>query len=183
MINLVTVDGRRHLVDVGFGSGGSMKPVPLTHGVEFDQIPPARGRLEHTALPEHADPSQRVWLYTTRAGPGAAWERRKMFLDVEFFPADYRVMNLSPMTQPQSFFVQNVVATRVVLDDDETGRPRGVVSLLGGIVRRKVNGGDEVLVECKTEAERIEALEKYFDIVLTDAERRGIKGLPSELKG
>ncbi|KAH6668153.1 N-acetyltransferase family protein [Plectosphaerella plurivora] len=185
MINIVTIDGQRYLVDVGFGSGGSMQPIPLIHGTEFDQIPPVRGRLEHTALSEHGDKSQRVWLYTTRdtsAGADAPWERRKMFLDIEFFPNDYRGMNLSPMTQPQSFFVQNVLATRVVLDE-KTKRPKGVVSLLGGVVSRRGGGKEEVLVECKTEGERVEALDKYFEIVLSETEKGGIRGLASELKG
>jgi arylamine N-acetyltransferase len=181
MINIVTIKNTRYLVDVGFGSGGSMQPIPLIHGTEFPQIPPARGKLEHTALPEHADHSQRVWLYSTQAEENAPWERRMMFLDVEFFPADYAVMNLSPMTQPQSFFVQNVLASQVLLDEEK--RPSGVVSMLGGTVRRKGGGEDVVLVECKTEEERVQALEKYFDIVLSEAERNGIKGLPSELKG
>jgi arylamine N-acetyltransferase len=181
MINIVTVNNTRHLVDVGFGSGGSMQPIPLIHGREFTQIPPTRGKLEHTALSEHADQSQRVWLYSTQAEENAPWERRMMFLDVEFFPADYAVMNLSPMTQPQSFFVQNVLASRVLLDEEN--RPSGVVSMLGGTVRRKGGGEDVVLAGCKTEEERIEALEKFFDIVLSEVERNGIKGLPSELKG
>lgn len=183
MVNIVTVSSQKYLVDVGFGAEEAMCPVPLVSGHEFDQISPVRGRLEFTALAQHSDPSQRVWLYSTRQPEmGAMWEPKYHFLEAEFFPADYRTMNLSPMAQPTSFFVQNVLAMRAVLDE-ETRQPRGVITLFGDVVRRKSRGETEVLAVLKTEQDRIEALEKYFEIVLQEQEKRGIHGLPTELKG
>lgn len=65
----------------------------------------------------------------------------------------------------------------------------GTLGLLNGKVKKTVweeEKGEwkkETLVECKSEVERWEALEKWFGIVLGEEERRGIKGLVSELKG
>lgn len=184
MVNIVTISSQKYFVDVAFGAEEAMRPVPMISGFEFEQIAPVRGRIEHTSLSQHSDPSQRVWLYSTRntAEDNAEWVPKYHFLDAEFFPADYRTMNLSPMAQPTSFFVQTVMAMRVLLDE-ETKRPKGALTMVGNVVRRKVHGETEVLAELKTEEERVEALEKYFEVVLSESEKRGIKGLASELKG
>ncbi len=192
MVNIVTINSQRYFVDVAFGAEEAMRPVPMTSGFEFDQIPPVRGRIEHTSLPQHSDPSQRVWLYSTRSTaatadgePPAEWAPKYHFLDAELFPADYKTMNLSPMAQPTSFFVQTVLAMRVILEGEEGGTktPVGTLTMVADVVRRKVRGETEVLAQMKTEEERIAALKKYFEVVLGERERRAIKGLASELKG
>ncbi|POR39233.1 Arylamine N-acetyltransferase 2 [Tolypocladium paradoxum] len=183
MVNLVTVDGTRYAVDVGFGSLEPMCPVPLTPGFEFTQIAPCRGRLEHRALAQHTDPSQRLWVYSTQDDAAAPWVERNCFADVEFFPADYAPINYHLMTHPTSYFVQTVLAMRGVWDP-EARRVGGVVTLHKAEVKRRMAGGEQELLETlRTEEERVRALEKYFDVVLTPLEQRGISGMTSELRG
>jgi len=100
MANLVSLQGVRYLVDVGYGAQDATCPVPLQHGFEFDNIPPCRGRLEHRALAQHSDPEQRVWVYLTREGPDEPWKEMYAFTETEFFPEDYEVMNLRTSMSP-----------------------------------------------------------------------------------
>jgi hypothetical protein len=59
----------------------------------------------------------------------------------------------------------------------------GVVTMVGGKVKQRIGCNSETLVECTSEVERWEALEKWFGIVLGEQERLGIRGLSTELKG
>ena len=49
-------------------------------------------------------------------------------------------------------------------------------------MKRWVKGKTEHLRTCKTEEERVRALEDVFGLRLTDEERRGIEGMVTELK-
>ncbi|KAJ6440616.1 N-acetyltransferase family protein [Purpureocillium lavendulum] len=185
MINIVTIKtGDKFAVDVGFGRDEALVPIPLVSGVEFTQVHPQRGRLEHRALAQHTDPTQRMWVYSSQAHPGAEWVERNCFNEVEWFAEDYRVSNYHTMYNPTSFFVQNVLAFRGSLNE-ATGRIDGLVTLFRDTVKRQMEGQEaaEVVETLKTEAERVAALEKYFGVVLTPVEQRGIQGLPSELHG
>ena len=156
-LNIVTINGRRYVVDVGFGSNGPLQPNTLEDGREFPQISPARGKLEYKALPIHTDASQRVWEYSTQADPTSPWKPMYAFTEVEFFPADFEVMNLTTMTSPRSFFVQAVMCMRTILDD-KTGKPIGLLILLRDYVKRQLGGQAEILENLETEAQRVEAL-------------------------
>lgn len=183
MVNLVTVDGTKYVVDVGFGSLEAMRPVPLTPGVEFTQIAPRRGRLEHRALAQHTDPAQRVWVYSTQEDAAAPWVERNCFTEAECFPDDYALMNYHTMSHPTSYFVQTVLAMRGLWDEGAR-RVGGVLTLHKDEVKRRMAGAETELLETlRTEAERVRALAEYFDVVLTPLEQRGIRGMASELKG
>jgi len=184
MINLVTIAGQRYAVDVGFGRDEALIPLPLQHGFEFTQVHPQRGRLEHRALAQHTDPAQRLWVYSSQAAPGAEWVERNAFSEVEWFAEDYRVSNYHTMFNPTSFFVQNVLAFRGVLNE-ESGRVEGLLTLFRDTVKRQMagDGEAEVVETLKSEEERVKALNKYFGVELTPQEQRGIRGLPSELRG
>ena len=182
MVNIVTIEGQRYAVDVGFGSNCSIQPIPLQSGVEFDGVLPVRGKLEHRSLAEHSDPSQRVWVYSAREDANAPWKEMYSFLPVEFFPADFEVMNLRTMTSPRSFFVKTVLAMRMIRDE-ATGDLTGLLILHKDYVKRRVGEKSETLEELKTEEQRVRALEKYFWIVLSPVEQRAIRDLPTELRG
>ncbi|KAK3315871.1 hypothetical protein B0H66DRAFT_559910 [Apodospora peruviana] len=186
MVNLVTIYGKRYLVDVGFGSDGPPQPVPLEHGIIFDCVAPVRGRLEYKKLEEHTDHNQRVWVYSTKENEQAEWKDRYAFVEIEFFPADFEVMNLQTSTTPQSYFVQTVMCMKTILDDPGRKRPKravGVLILHKDYVKRRIGDKSEILETLKTESDRASALLRYFDINLSPEERRGIKGLASELRG
>lgn len=180
MVNLVTIDEIRYLVDVAFGSNSPLRPIPLESGIEFDGVASSKGKLEYRALAQHSDPNQRVWIYSTQEDTKDPWKEQYCFVETEFFPADFEVMNLSTMTSPQSFFVKTVVASRILLDDEH--KPIGKITLNQDYIRIR-NGGVEVITKkLETEEDRVAALEKYFSISLSTQEKEAIKGLSSELK-
>lgn len=182
MVNIVTINNTRYLVDVGFGSNGSVNPVPLEHNYIFSTVSPARGRLEYKSLSQHSDPNQRIWVYSTQDNEAVPWKEMYCFTaDTEFFPADFEVMNLSTMTSPQSFFVQTVMCMWLLLDDSKQN-PIGVLILHKDYVKRRIGDKSEIIEHFESEEDRVEALEMYFAIVLTSKEREAIRGLPSELK-
>lgn len=189
MVNLVTIDGTKYLVDVGFGSKEPVQPVPLKQeGYEFDGICKRRCKLALQHIPQHTnknDPSQRLWVYSVKdnTDPHADWEQMYSFTEVEFFDSDFEVMNYFVSTKPQSWFVQQVVAFRLMVDE-ETDEIHGELILNQDYVRYiENNGTNRPVVTLRNEAERIAALQTYFDMVLTEREKKGIKGLVSELKG
>lgn len=182
MVNIVTIDQKRYLVDVSVGPVGPVSPVLLESGIEFDGVSPLKGRLEYRAIAEHTDPKQRLWVFSHREELDSLWKEFYAFADIEFFPADFEVMNLSTMTTPQSFFVQTVLATRLLLNK-ETKEVRGVQILHNDEVKRREGGKTEVIERLKTEEDRVRALREYFFIDLRPEEQRAIRGLVSELKG
>lgn len=199
MVNIVTINKTRYLVDVGFGSNGSVHPVPLENNRIFTTVSPVRGKLEYKSLSQHTDQaSQRIWVYSTQENQSAPWKEMYCFAaNMEFFPADFEVMNLSTMTSPQSFFVQTVMCMWLLLNDDSHNDiddeddkkerqpgpgPIGVLILHKDYVKRRIGGKSEIIEHFESEEQRVEALERYFGIVLTRKEREAIRGLPSELK-
>ncbi|AEO55696.1 hypothetical protein MYCTH_2299783 [Thermothelomyces thermophilus ATCC 42464] len=195
MVNIVTIDGQRYLVDVGYGSNGPPHPIPLRHDHEFIGVAPTQGRLQYRRLEEHTDPSQRVWVFSTREDENAAWKDQYNFVEIEFLPCDFEVMNLRTMTTPRSFFVQNVMCVWTLLGpagpeggkledggDPETAGPVGLLILHRDYVKQRVGAESRIIEQLESEEQRIAALEKYFGIVLSPEEQRAIRGLASELR-
>lgn len=186
MANIVTIGERRYLVDVGFGSNGPDAPVPLgdQQGPFPDETMQSTARqqmrLRRTTLPIHSDPSQKVWIYSTRPNPSSGWTEGYCFTEAEFFPADFAVMNLSTMTSPRCIFVQNVVVVKRTVDS--TGEIDGLIILFKDYFKTVKPDGSKVVEDLKTEEQRIKVLREKFGIELTDGERAAIKGLPSELR-
>ncbi len=181
MVNIVSIEGKRYLVDVGYGSNVPPCPIPLEHGVEFDSISPARGKLEYKNISDFTDPHQRVWVFSTQENSQAPWTEQNCFADYEFLPQDFVVMNLSTMTSPTSFFVKTVVATRTILDEEKQ-RAVGVMILHKNYVKQRLGGKSEILETLETEEQRVKAFDKYFRIVVSAEEQKAIRGLASELK-
>lgn len=181
MLNIVTIDGNRYAVDVGFGSNGPPHPIPLKDGYEFTTYEPVRAKLEYRALSQHSDPSQRVWVYSVQEWPNAPWEEKYAFVEIEFFAEDFQVMNMPVMTAPQSFFVQNVMCLKFLLREG-TDEPEGVLILHRDYVKRRVGEKVEILQTLNTEEDRLKVLEELFSIKLGEDEKAAIRGLTSELK-
>ena len=209
MVNLVRVEGgRRYLVDVGFGGDGPCCPIPLERrgegGVVFGGVAPQELRLEWKSLSRHTDPEQRVWVYSHRESRYAEWVEAYCFTEVEFFAEDFAIMNMATMTLRESYFVQTVLAQRFMLEEEEDlpdqegggqgtfggtsdgeNGPRavGVMILHNDLVKRRIADKVEVLTVLKSEEDRAAALKRYFKIELGEEELRGIRDLPTELRG
>lgn len=180
MCLIVTIDGVKYVVDVGFGGDAAMQPIPLVSGTEFTVLAPRRGRLEYRSIDQHTDPAQRLWVYSTRDSldDSAPWVEQNCFVELEFFFNDYYQVNYYTATHPRSFFMSQLLAMRALLDDDAEGDVRlaGVLTFFRGEVRRRSEGSMErrVLESVATEAQSVAALDRWFAIPLTEADRQSI---------
>lgn len=67
MINFVSVNGTKFMVDVGFGAPGPIQPLPLHESIEYPNIHPATVRLLREPLSGLVDRSQKLWIYQHRS--------------------------------------------------------------------------------------------------------------------
>ena len=65
----------------------------------------------------------------------------------------------------------------------EKNQLEGTISLFRDEVKRKINGGVVESEKFNTEDERVQGLERWFGIRLTEDEKAGIRSLGSELRG
>ena len=182
MVNIVTLSsGEKYMLDVGFGGNGPIQPLLLDLSAAHTQhIPPAEARLVHGNIAHNTDPNQMLWQYQHRIDPETEWQTMYCFTELEFLPEDYEIMNFWTSQSRKSWFTHQVVAVKMILEGEEVV---GTLILDGRDVKRRVKGKTEYLRTCKTEEERVQALEDVFGLRLTDEERRGIRGMVTELKG
>ena len=182
MVNIVTLSsGQRYMLDVGFGNNGPIQPLLLDPSAPHTlHIAPAEARLVLGNISHTTDPDQKLWQYQHRIDPRSEWQTMYGFTELEFLPKDYEIMNFWTSQSRQSFFTYQIVVVKMVLEGDEVV---GTLILSGGDVTKRVKGKTEHLRTCKTEEERVQALEDVFGLRLTDEERRGIRGMVTELKG
>lgn len=186
MVNIVTIAKSKYLVDVGFGAGEPIEPVPLKHGCEFNGLLSCTGRLELKHLGKHSttakeDPGQRLWVYSVKFSTKTEWEEMYSFTETEFFPDDFTMMNYYVSTRPDSWFVQEVIAYRMMMDWGKL-RLFGEIALHKDVLKIREQGKEEVVTKLNSEEDRIEILEQYFKMRLTKREQRSIVGLVSEIK-
>lgn len=180
MVNIVKLsDDKKYMVDVGFGANVSTRPLPLEEGRTCQGIFKREMRLVYEKIAQNSDPTQKVWIYQYRDPPAEEWRSAFCFTEVEYRPDDYTVMNFFTSHNPQSWFLKDVVTVKMIMEEDEL---IGSLILFNGELKRKVGGKTEVLENLKTEDDRLRALKRWFGIELTEVERRGIKGLVSELQ-
>ncbi|EKD20355.1 arylamine N-acetyltransferase 1 [Drepanopeziza brunnea f. sp. 'multigermtubi' MB_m1] len=185
LINLVEFEGKRWLVDVGFGGDGPACPIELADGREVSWGATGNTlRLIYAPIQEFEDPNQRCWILQHRQAGKSEWDDVYCFTETEFLPQDIAVMNFKTTGDVRTSFFNHVAfcGCNVV----EEGEVIGKVNLAGGKCKRTVwRGGKwekEVLGTCESEVERWEILERVFGIVLGDEERKGISGMVSELR-
>lgn len=180
MVNIVTLsDGKKYMVDVGFGANGPTRPLPLEAGRIWEGISPQEIRLVYENIPTNTDPGQRLWIYQYRDSSKDEWIPAYCFTELEFLPRDYNVMNFWTSHNPESFFLKQVVIVKMIMEEEKLV---GTLILFSDTVKRKVGGKTETLEICKSEDDRVKAVQRWFGIELGDDERRGIRGLKSELK-
>jgi arylamine N-acetyltransferase len=181
MLSLVTIHSRKFLVDVGFGSTGSTQPVHLQDGELIKNVPTSEGRLLHKSIAPATDTSQMLWVFEVRSSPESPWIAQYCFSELEFLPQDFSVMNYYISQSRTSWFTQKLFLTKVLLSEDQK-RPVGNLTLFGDAIRQRLHGQSETLMTCKSEEERVQALEKYFGVQLRPDEIRGIQGLSVEIR-
>ncbi|KAK4502523.1 hypothetical protein PRZ48_005948 [Zasmidium cellare] len=179
MVNIVTIKGIRYMVDIGFGAGGTVRPLPLEDGkIQLNIKPNNSVRLRYDTLEDFENPESKVWIFEKRVADDKFVPNYCFPDNVEFLPADFQVMNMFPSTSKRVFFTQVVVAVKHILSEDGE-EIIGDVVLLGNKLHRRVHGKKEELGAFESEEERVEALEKHLGIRLSDMQRYGILGMSS----
>jgi arylamine N-acetyltransferase len=179
MVNIVTLEGRRCLVDVGFGSNGPHQPIPLVATPTLHNVGDQSLRLRPGPIDQHAGRhGQRLWLYEHRNGDGP-WIPTYCFTDIEFLPEDFTMINYYMSTSWDSWFTFHVVCVRMILDEQE--QLVGDLTLFNNQLKRRIGATSEVLATFTSEDERVAALEKYFGIALGESERAAIHRTISEV--
>lgn len=182
MVNIVTIEGRRYLVDVGFGAGGLVSPVLFEDGVEREEYGRCV-RLRWGALPDSEDSEAKVWHLEQRGKGREEWRGMYCFPDrVEFTAADFEVLNCFASSSRKSFYVGEVVVVKFVMGMEGEGI-MGEIVLVGRRLHWKIRGRKAKIHVCENEQERVQALERFFGVRLEERERLGIMGMGSCIEG
>ena len=95
MVNIVTIQGKRYMVDVGFGTGQATHPLELVNCSPSMNVKPSqRVRLRWDAITEIENKDAKVWIFERQDKADGPWIPTYCFPDnVEFLPQDYMVMS------------------------------------------------------------------------------------------
>ena len=181
MINIVNIAGKRYLVDVGFGgSNGPNFPIRLTSDEPSVTIASSSVRLLHSSIGDNTCKDQLLWCYQFRHGEDRPWIDGYSFTETEFLPQDFQMMSFFTSTSKTSWFTYRILCLKHLIED---GKLVGEIRLYENEVRRRVRGESELLATLTTEDERVQALEKYLNVKLSEPEVLGIQGMVTQLSG
>jgi len=127
-IIILSVDGQKYVVDVGFGSGVPPGPVLLE---ETSDAPEGRthrvrrGFMGNKEVPQSPEqhPQRQGWYMQRWSHSEGGWTDSYYFQEVEFRPRDYEVAHWFITTHPESFFRKGLVLSistekgRITLSD------------------------------------------------------------------
>ncbi|KAF5017417.1 hypothetical protein F66182_10654 [Fusarium sp. NRRL 66182] len=191
IVTLVTFpDGKQYHSDVAFGGDGATIPMPLIDGLVHSNLGTQQIRLKRDWIPQQVRRTEetKLWIYQYRNSAGREWNSFYSFPGIEFYAPDWGVVNWWINTHPDSHQRRNVLAIKFLQRPVENGAEfegeqeiYGKRMLINGVVKENLGGKTQIIRACKTEEERIEALEKYFQIILTEQEKAGIRGYVSKL--
>ncbi|KAI9837734.1 MAG: hypothetical protein M1819_006668 [Sarea resinae] len=147
------------------------------------------------------DKKHRFWIYQYRndpltTAPDGGWNSFYAFSDAYAFrAADLKVMNWYTSTHPESFQTFTALVVKFLrrrralsgktddVEDEGEFEIYGKRMLVDNVIKENTGGKTRVVQVCQTEKERVEALEKWFGIYLTEEQRRGIAGTRTEIVG
>jgi arylamine N-acetyltransferase len=182
MLNLVRLSDEWYVVDVGMGSMGPNLPYPVRDRFETTSIAPRKIRLQSRPIAEsyasaNSEGAPKIWCYDICYNPVEhgenIWVPVYCFTETEFLPQDYELMSWFTSTHPRSFFTRYITCTKMLMDEDKEVII-GNNTLFKDTVRETIRAHRKVIRECKTEDERVQALDEIFDIKLADEEKEGI---------
>src|ERR1700710_2070824 len=156
MLHIVTIQGKRYMVDVGFGPSGPTHPLPLVENEISVNVGEQQMRLIYDTIPDFTDSSQKLWIYQLRNAADLPWLPTYAFTEMEFTPRDFMVTNHFTSTHRTSWFTYMVCCARMVLED---GDIIGDVTLFRNEVKKRIRGKAELLALCTAEEERVKALD------------------------
>ncbi|EME84782.1 uncharacterized protein MYCFIDRAFT_41649 [Pseudocercospora fijiensis CIRAD86] len=183
LLNIVTLsDGRRYMVDVGFGAGSCTRPLPLEEGtVHLNMRRSQQIRLRYDILEASENLESKFWIWEKRISEEDSWVAMTCFPEnVEFLPQDFEMMNLFCSTSPMTFFTHIVLAVKFILSEDGE-EVVGEDLIIGGRYQRRIDGVKVEVKELKSEQERIRVLGEKLGIRLDEHQQNGILGMVSML--
>ncbi|ETS77144.1 hypothetical protein PFICI_11018 [Pestalotiopsis fici W106-1] len=198
IVNIVTfpdqdvapTEPKQYAVDVAFGGDGPTAPLPLISGTIHQNLGTQQVRLLRDWIPTqvHRTEESKLWIYQYRNSADAEWNSYYAFTETEFMAADWEVVNHWASCSPNSHQTWTALVVKFLrrpahdgADQDAQEEIYGKRTLFNGVIKENLGGRSRLVVECKTEAERIEALEKYFGLRLTEEEVLGITGWATDL--
>ncbi|OAK98584.1 arylamine N-acetyltransferase 2, partial [Phaeosphaeriaceae sp. SRC1lsM3a] len=189
-VNIVTLsDDTKWSLDVGFGGDGPAAPLQLVPDHPVKNLGAQEVRLVKGWIPKQLQRTEasKLWIYEYRNGPEKAWNAFYAFGEVEAMEGDFEHLNWYTGFNPESFQTFRCIIV-MFLRRPRTDRPEeqeiyGKRMLINGVVKENLGGRTSIVQDCKTEEERIAALEGWFGIRLTEEEKSGIRGWITELRG
>ncbi|KPM37275.1 hypothetical protein AK830_g9294 [Neonectria ditissima] len=185
IINVVTLpDGSKYHADVAFGGDGALFPMPLVDGLVHQNLGTQQIRLVRDWIPHqvHRTEESKLWIYQYRNGADRDWNSFYSFPGIEFYTLDWGVVNFWIGNHPSSHQRVNLLVIKFLRrpkqsgGDEEEYEIYGKRMLVNGVVKENLGGRTHVITECKSETERLQALENYFSILLDREEEEGIRG-------
>ncbi|KAI0199285.1 hypothetical protein F4808DRAFT_433255 [Astrocystis sublimbata] len=184
--------GEKYHVDIAFGGDCATFPMPLEDGRVHANIGTQQIRLVRGWVPTQTKRTEeaKLWIYEYQnlnvdgKEKEVPWNPFYAFTMVEFMPNDWEVVNVYASTDPRSWQTKTVIAIKFLRrarDSDGKEEIYGKRYMVNGTIKENLGGKTKVVAECKTEEERVAALQKYFDIRLTEEERGAVKGWRTEL--
>ena len=183
MVNIVTLSSERYLVDVGMNAKGPMIPILLNEDPSpTASVAPRSVRLikDFIAGSTSRDVAHKCWQLEQRYGEDQAWISVYAFAEVEFIPADFQVMHWYINTHPKSWFTQQIMISKMLLDQDGE-EIIGDLPLYKSVLQKRMRGRVELKNMCRSEDERIRVLHRYFGIHLNERQRHSIYNTASEI--
>jgi arylamine N-acetyltransferase len=122
---------------------------------------------------------QQLWQHEIRIGDGA-WTPAYCFTETELLPEDFTIMNYFMSTNHASWFTFHVVCVRMLLDE-EGEKVVGNLTLFNDAMKRRLGATSKVLQSFTSDKGRLAALEKYFQITISEADKESIRHTVSEI--
>ncbi|KAF2174258.1 hypothetical protein M409DRAFT_62345 [Zasmidium cellare ATCC 36951] len=177
-------DGSQYSDDVGFGGDGPTAPLPLLSGRVHENLGAQEVRLIREWLQEQkkrTDERDMYWVYQYRNSEDQPWRSFYAFLEIEFLPKDWAVVNWFTGHNAASLHFDKVLVVLFLIDGEAQPQVVGKRMLVDGTVKENLGGKTSVVVECRTEQQRIAALREYFGIALAEEESEAMHGWRTEL--
>jgi arylamine N-acetyltransferase len=179
MVNIATIGDQKYLIDAGFGSKGPHQPIPLIQDYEFHNTGNLHGRLIYGPITQNTTMGQQLWQYEVRIGDDASTPAYR-FTEMEFLPEDSKIMNYLMSTNRASWFTFHVVCLRTLLDE-ESEKAVGDLTPFNDTIKSRLGATSKVLQSFTPDEERVAALEKYFQIAISEADKESIRHTNSEI--
>lgn len=177
---LVQVDGREdaYFVDVGYG-GGLVHPIRLVHGETVDGIAQPEVHRVTRVVPQEGAPAGgdthlptpedewRICTNLTREWmrlPEGKWRTLYQFNTSEAHQEEFKTLSDAVSDRRYGLFWENVLVVRYSRPEDETDADLALLVMKGHQVTRREAGRMKVLLEMRTEEDRIMALQEWFGI-------------------